>query len=165
MTKGKAWEKKNPWWILLGVLCVVIVGLGIGIGVIISNSKSSEQVSLSDEEILNSILQSIAPMNIEDTQEYLDEQLDIYSGTDLEQRIKMMKLNAFVNAGFFEDAIIESSNIDDKLLSDSERLNFYSAVNKAYIAIGDVDNADYYEKKFIDLYYEIVGEEGNFYGL
>ncbi len=159
MTKGKVWGKKT-WHILLGILCVVIVGLAIGLIFIwIRGTRIElEHDKKDDEEVVSEILDIIRPMSIEDTQNYLDEQLEVYKNTDLVSSIWMMKINAFVNAGLFEDAILMSHDIDIELLNDSERLNFYSALNKAYIGIGDFENADYYSKEFADLYYKIIGE-------
>lgn len=148
--------------ILFGVLCVVIVGLGVGI--VFVRSYNNEVVEIkSDEDIINDILNTIEPMSIEDTLSYLDEQLLIYNETNLVSAIKMMKLNACINAEQFSDAVMIASEIDEQSLGSSEKLNLYSALDKAYTGLGDTRNADYYSNKFVETYYEIidVDEENN----
>ena len=147
--------------ILLGVLCVAIVGLGVGI-VFVRSSNDEVVETKSDEDIINDILDTIEPMSIEDTLLYLDEQLSIYNGTNLASAINMMKLNACINAEQFSDAVMIAGEIDEQSLDSSEKLNLYSALDKAYTGLGDMRNADYYSNKFVETYYEIIGEdEGN----
>ena len=164
MKKGRERFENRGLWILLGVLCVVIVGLGVGVIIVnsLNNDNAAEMETKSDEDIINDILNTIEPMSIEDTLAYLDEQLLIYGNTSLTSDIEMMKLNACVNAEQFSDAIEVARQIDEDSLDSSKKMNLYSALNKAYSGLGDVENANYYDNKFADMYYEVFdGGEGN----
>ena len=148
--------------ILLGFLCVVIVGLGVGVIIVnfLNNSNVMEMEAKNDETILDDILNTIEPMSIDDTLTYLDEQLLIYGGTDLASAIEMMKLNACVNAEQFDIAVKVAEEISEDSLDSSERLNLYSALNKAYTGLGDMENANYYSDKFVEMYYEVFDNNG-----
>ena len=44
MSKVKVWEKKSFWLILLGILCVVIVGLGAGVIILSNKNKPTMEI-------------------------------------------------------------------------------------------------------------------------
>ena len=155
MKKGRLKLSNKKLWILFGVLCVVIAGLWVGIAVV---NNMAETDTRSDEDIVNDVLDTIEPMNIDEAVIYLDELLVIYNGSDLEVPIKMIKFNAIANANQFEEVIAYSESIDANGLDDTDKLNFYSVLRYAYSEIGDEESANFYDEKFIDLYYEIFGE-------
>lgn len=152
--------------LLVGVLiflAVVIIGLVAGIVVVKlqqNEDLSQGEITKSDDEITDEILAIIRPMTIEDSEKYLDEKLEEYKDTGLEFRIKMMKINVYVNGGYSADAIVAAADIDEDRLNNEDRMEYYMALNKAYRALGDEEEANYYRDKYFTIYDEVYGGGG-----
>ncbi len=146
---------------ILLVLVVAIVGLAVGIVMVnLQREENSPEIVVKDDEIVNEILNTIRPMSIDESEEYLDGKLEEYKGTSLEFDIEMMKINVYVNGGRPADAIAVAAIVNDGKLDDEEKMQYYMALNKAYRAIGDNENANYYRDKYFVIYDEIYDGGG-----
>lgn len=160
----KEGEKRSGNGMLVGILSflvLVIVGLAVGIVVVNMQKKDGPQeVAKTNEEITDEILDTIRPMNVEDSEKYLDEKLEEYSGTELEFRIKMMKINVYVNSEEFENAITISDIIDDKDLNNKEKMEYYGALIKAYNGVGNEEKVNDLKDKYSIIYNEVFDGGG-----
>lgn len=146
---------------ILLVLVVAIVGLVVGIVMVnLQREENSPEIVVKDDEIVNEILNTIRPMSIDESEEYLDGKLEEYKDTSLEFDIEMMKINVYVNGGRPADAIAVAAIVNDGKLDDEEKMQYYMALNKAYRAIGDDENANYYRDKYFVIYDEIYDGGG-----
>lgn len=146
---------------ILSFLVLVIVGLVVGIVVVNMQKKDGPQKAVkTNEEIIDEVLDTIEPMSVEDSEKYLDEKLKEYSGTELEFRIKMMKINVYVNGEEFKNAIAISDIIDDKNLNNEEKMEYYKALIKVYNGIGDEEKVNSLKDKYFIIYNEVFDGGG-----
>ena len=147
---------------ILLVLVVAIVGLVVGIVMVnLQREENSPEIVVKDDEIVNEILNTIRPMSIDESEEYLDGKLEEYKGTSLEFDIEMMKINVYVNGGRPADAIAVAAIVNDEKLNDEEKMQYYMALSKAYEDVGDKEESDYYYfKKYLVVYNRVFDGGG-----
>ena len=141
---------------ILATLVVAIVALVVGI-VVVNSSKTNDY---SENELVEEFIGAIAPLNVDESEAYLDKKLDEFGGTGLVPRIKMMKMYVYLNAGLFNDAAIVASDINENELSEDVKMEYYNALSQIYDGIGNEDKFNYYSEKWIGLYNKIYNGGG-----
>lgn len=149
---------KKSLAIVLGILCVAIIGLVVGI-VVVNTSVVTEEIK-DDDEIVNNVLVDILPMDVDEAEIYLDEKLKEYSDSYMQFKLKMMKINVYLNDNRPENAIVAATNIDDNYLDDEQKMDYYTALFKAYRQIGDAENEQFYIDKYLDVYNKVFDGGG-----
>ena len=176
MTKGKVWEKKNLWWILLGVLCVAIVGLGIWITVNFINNKDFEsnldkftsEISESYSEDLLSTNGALVFYNYifdKKEDENLDNQSvynlyeDVLKQIDGEVRLSYLSYYATLYydlEGDIDGAIDIVKRFESEIGDNRDlQIDYYATLSGLYSASGDDETAEYYD----DLLTKLVPSE------
>ena len=151
-------EERSSNKLLVGILSgLILVIVGLVIGIVVVNNTPKIIVLENEGEIVNGILDAMIPMTVEEAEDYLDDQLVEYAGTSVVQKIKIMKVNVFVNDGFFNDAIVVANDIDEKDLDTREKMDFFAAMAAAYDGVGNVEEYNYYSEKYMAVYTSIFG--------
>ncbi len=154
-------------FIVLAILVVVIVGLVMAI--IIANNKDGDSGStpgyeatteqIEKAETLQEIRQKVA--EAASWEEYINDKISEYKGTDYEMELVAMKANRLVFEGRVAEALEILDAIDADSLSGYDKIQYYLAMMEANRGAGDTTAVEEYTKlmeETRDKYYE--GIEG-----
>lgn len=153
--KKRLW-KKSAILVVIAILFIVVVAIIIGV-VSRQNGEDREIVDYSHvdgKEIYNTlegIRDEIKKMPLDEALGYLDNQIVLYEGTELELEIRLLKAYYLNDNDLAEQAIEEIEKMDVDRLSDVYKMNYYSALRTIYDGL---DDAEMYEKNNA-LYWEI----------
>ena len=101
--------------------------------------------------ILEEIRGEMKTMSLDEALGYLDDQIALHEGTELELEIRLLKAYYLNDNDLAEQAIAEVEKMNVNRLSDVYKMNYYSALRTIYDGL---DDAEMYEKNNA-LYWEI----------
>lgn len=158
---GKKSDNKKGLLILLGVLCLAIVGLGVGIGVVPLRGDGEKEIS---DDVINVAEEFISDEPV-DSQYTLDliraaeDMGDVELGGDLYESViasksgnigDVLKLRiSYSRFLSFNDRMDDSLNqlnlVDQNDLDVMQKIELYIAYRNLYIAMDDMDIAEWYD--------------------
>lgn len=158
---GKKSDNKKGLLILLGVLCLAIVGLGVGVGVVLLRGDGEKEIS---DDVINVAEEFISDEPV-DSQYTLDliraaeDMEDAELGGDLYESViaskagnigDVLKLRiSYSRFLSFNDRMDDSLNqlnlVDQNDLDVMQKIELYIAYRNLYIAMDDMDIAEWYD--------------------
>lgn len=149
--------KKSVIMLSIVVFLIMVVAV-IGV-VVVSRQKTEEDVAVLYSQVdgkeMYSILEEIRgemkTMSLDEALGYLDDQIALHEGTELELEIRLLKAYYLNDNDLAEQAIAEVEKMNVNRLSDVYKMNYYSALRTIYDGL---DDAEMYEKNNA-LYWEI----------
>ena len=114
-----------------------------------------------DSETVEELNEQIVPMSVEQAEEFLDGKLKEYAGTDMEYRIKVMKIWVYNNEGQYQNGLNLAQQLDVNQLNDLQKVDYFRVMWVTYDGLGDSAQASQYEKQWQELHDKVFSRGEN----
>ena len=114
-----------------------------------------------DSETVEELNNQIIPLSMEEAEDFLDGKLKEYAGTDMEYRIKVMKIWVYNNEGHYQNALDLAQQINVNQLSDLQKVDYYRVMWVIYDGLGDSAQASQYENQWQELHDKVFSRGEN----
>lgn len=147
--------KKRNWGLIVALIVLVLIIIGLATGIIINhlNNKPEDNPPVdTDKDVVTEMVDYINSVDITEAEEYLDEMVEEYKGTEKELEVKMTKARYLRDIGKYEKALEIMDEILEENLDPKDTMKVFLEMKTTYEKMGDEEKTEEYNQKYWEEY-------------